>query len=131
MDDQPTCGKELARHAPLPAKLSELTAAVAEVLALHTKALDLTDVKARREYDVYQKLVREHRDAAAALHAIAHEMAGQRDLAMGRHDAKAMADPRNGEAFAAFVRLEGELVALLQNRIEKDQAMLAQMSPEP
>jgi len=36
-----TCGKGLAAHSSLPAKLGDLTDAVADVLEIHTTALDL------------------------------------------------------------------------------------------
>jgi hypothetical protein len=63
-DDQPTCGKGIAANAVLPAKLAELTAATAEVLERHTKALDLTDPAAREEREAYVALVRAHRAIA-------------------------------------------------------------------
>ena len=43
MDDQPTCGKGLAEHASLPAKLGELSSAMAKLLEFHQTTLDLTD----------------------------------------------------------------------------------------
>jgi hypothetical protein len=49
MDDQPTCGKGLAEHAVLPAKLGELIVSVAGVLEAHMPALDLTDAPFRSE----------------------------------------------------------------------------------
>ena len=127
MDEQPTCGKGLAENAGLPAKLAQLTDALAEVLELHTRALDLGDIKARREYDVYRKLSREHRDTAAALRATAHEMAGQRSLPMGRHETRTLTDHQAVEALETFVKLERELRALLDERIDRDQGMLDTM----
>ena len=50
MDEQQTCGKGLAEHSVLPAKLGELTAAIAAILEHHQTALDLTDENARKEY---------------------------------------------------------------------------------
>jgi hypothetical protein len=126
-NDPPTCGKGLAAHAPLPAKLAELTEAVADNLELHMQALDMTDDRSRREYDAYQSLVKAHRGAAWHLQSTASEMAGYRDLPMGRHDEKAMSDPKLGEAFERFVRREEELLALLQKRLEEDRSMLAAM----
>jgi hypothetical protein len=54
-------------------------------------------------------------------------MAGYRDLPMGRHDEKAMTAPVNAEAFEKFVTLEQELLALLQQRLARDQSMLGEM----
>ena len=57
-------------------KLSELTAAMAENLEVHQKALDLADENARTEHDVCVKLAQEHRSIAAKLQATAEHMAG-------------------------------------------------------
>lgn len=127
MDDQPTCGKGLAEHSALPAKLAELIAAMAEILELHQKTLDLTDENARREHGVYVSLAARLRAAASQLGTTAAEMAGHRDLPMGRHDETAMADPRLVESFAAFVRLEGELRDQLDAALQRDEAMLQGM----
>ena len=42
----------------------------------------------------------------------------------------AMADPAMGAAFERFVRLEEELLQLLQSRLEEDRAMLAALRDE-
>jgi hypothetical protein len=113
-DDQPTCGKGLAANAVLPAKLAELIAVTAEVLERHTKALDLTDPAAQEELDAYTELVRAHRAVAGELASLAQQMAGYRDLPMGRHDEAVMADPEGqAEAFQRLVAIERELLALL------------------
>jgi hypothetical protein len=127
MTEQRTCGQGLAEHSALPAKLGELTAAVAEILASHTKTLDLEDGNAREENRVYQKLVDDHRRTAAQLRATGEEMAGYRDLPMGRHDPQAVASPEVVGAFENFVKIEQELLALLRERAEQDQSMLSEM----
>ena len=124
-NDQPTCGKGLAANAVLPAKLAELTAATAEVLERHTRALDLTDPAAREELDAYTALVRVHRTIAGQLASLAQQMAGYRDLPMGRHDETAMADPKGqAEAFQRFVAIERELLALLSAKVEEEDQLL-------
>jgi hypothetical protein len=124
-DDQPTCGKGLAANAALPAKLAELTAATAAVLERHTKALDMTDPAAREEFDAYAALVRAHRTIAGELASLAQQMAGYRDLPMGRHDEAVMADPEGqAEAFQRFVAIERELLALLSVKVEEDEQLL-------
>src|SRR6266446_1023709 len=100
METQPTCGRGLAEHSVLPAKLGEWAAAVAENLTRHTEALDLTDESSSKERDAYL------------------------DLAMGRHDPKAMTSSRLRDSFEKFVRLEQELLGLLQKRVEQDRQML-------
>jgi hypothetical protein len=127
MADNPTCGQGLAEHSVLPAKLAELTAALAENLEVHMKALHRTDENSEREYGVYLKLVQEHRQIAALLEATAEEMAAARDLPMGRHDAKAMSSPAVVDAFERFVEVERELVGLFQERVRQDAKLLAEM----
>lgn len=128
MENQPTCGKGLAEHSLLPVTLGELMASVAENLEVHMRALDLSDPYSRQEYDAYSGLAKEHRKIAAELQAIARQMAGYRDLPMGPHDPEAMSAPRVSETFEKFVKLEEELVALLQKKVEQDRGMLSQMS---
>jgi hypothetical protein len=127
VDDQPTCGKGLAEHSALPAKLSELTAAMAGILERHQTALDLTDQNAREEFRAYVKLALEFRSIATDLRTTAEHMAGYRNLPMGRHDERMMAAPEAFDAFATFVRHEQELLALLQKALERDQEMLVAM----
>ena len=90
-------------------------------------ALDLTDERSRREYEVYRRLTEAHRQASHQLEAIGRQMAGYRELPMGRHDEKAMAAPAVVESFQRFVELEQELLTLLQRRLEHDRQMLVAM----
>jgi hypothetical protein len=91
MDEQQTCGKGLEQNAVLPAKLSELAAAMGAVLQAHIPSLDLTDERSLKEHGVYQRLVADFRQVAVQLEAIARQMGGSRDLPMGRHEVAAMA----------------------------------------
>jgi hypothetical protein len=110
-----TCGQGLAAHSVLPAKLAELVAAMAENLELHLEALDLTDEDALREHRVYLKLAEELRTSAAQLAAIGDQMAGQRDLPMGRHDERVMSSLEVIAAFDRFIATQQELADLLQS----------------
>jgi hypothetical protein len=129
MDEQPTCGKGLADNATLPARLGELTSALGSILEAHIPSLDLTDDHSRREREVYQDLAEELRRAGLRLETIARQMAGSRDLPMGRHEEAAMASPAVQHAFQRFVLLEQELLTMLQRRLEQDRHMLAAMRP--
>jgi hypothetical protein len=128
-DEQSTCGEGLAAHSGLPAKLGELTAAVADVLERHTAALDLEDENAKRERDIYLKLVAAHRQTAAELRSLAEQMAGCRDLPMARHDPDEIASPATADVFERFVEIEDELLALLQERLRQDRELLGEMRP--
>jgi hypothetical protein len=127
MDEQQTCGRGLAEHSALPARLAEVTEAMAGNLQAHMAALELDDEPARQEHAVYLRLAEEQRQAAGRLRAVASEMAAARDLPMGRHDAETMASPEVGDAFQRFVKAKQELLALLQGMVEQDRRMLAEM----
>lgn len=122
-----TCGKGLAENSALPEKLSELIAAIAGVLETHMKALDLTDENSRKEHEAYAELVRKRCETADRLAATAREMAGYRDMPMGRHGMEAMAGPEPLIAFERYVRVKRELFTLLQEALTEDEKMLAMM----
>jgi len=127
MAHQRTCGKGLADHAALTAKLGELAAAVADNLEVHMKSLDLEDEHARDEHDAYLELTQEHREIAAQLEATSKEMARYRDLPMGEHDPEVASSPEALGAFERLVKLEHELVTLLEQRAQRDQKLLVEM----
>jgi hypothetical protein len=131
MEDQPTCGKGLAAHSVIPQKLGELIASVARVLEVHMEALDLTDESSRIEHSAYAELAKDHREVATELIATASRMAGYRGLPMGKHDENVMSGQRSIEAFENFVKLERELLTLLQHRLEEDREMLVEMREAP
>jgi hypothetical protein len=122
-----TCGRGLAENAALPAQLGKLILGMGAILEAHIPLLDLTDQRSRKERDVYQRLVDDHRRAGLQLEAIALQMAGARDLPMGRHDEAAMASTEVQRAFQRFVELEEEILTMLQSRLEQDRRMLSAM----
>ena len=124
-----TCGQGLAASAPLPAALATIAASMAENLALHMTALDTIDPAARQEHATYAGLVREFLDIATRLAAAAGHMADARDLPMGRHDEKAMKEPRIRDTFRRMVDAEQDLRTLLDQRLVQDRQMLEQMPP--
>ena len=125
--EQPTCGKGLAENSILPRKLGQLISAMAQNLEVHSRALDLKDQNSRAEYDAYEELVKEIRQTATQLEKTANQMAGYRDLPMGRHDEKAMTHPRVREAFEQFLRQKQELLALLEQTAVRDNELLEMM----
>jgi hypothetical protein len=121
VEEQQTCGKGLAEHSAIPARMAELTEAMADNLRVHMQALELDDEPAREEHAVYLRLVEEQRQAAGRLRAVAAEMAAARDLPMGRHDAETMRSPEVGDAFRRFVEARDRLGELLGQLAEGDQ----------
>jgi hypothetical protein len=127
MAEERTCGLGLAEHAALPAKLAEVTEAMADNLQLHLTALALEDEAARAEHGLYLQLVEEQRQAAARLRLVGEEMAAARDLPMGRHDEQALASPAVAEAFRRFVQTRQELMEVVQASLELDRPLLAEL----
>lgn len=125
--EEQTCGTGLAQNSVLPAKLSEMTKALADVLEAHMQALDLSDENSQREHEIYEQIARGHREAAAQLEAVARDLADQRDLPMGQHDMEALAGGEQAEAFERYVRVKRELLELLNDTLTDDEAMLRAM----
>ena len=119
-----SCGPGLAERSTLPAKLSALSAAMADNLNEHQRTLDLTDNNARAEHDAYQAVASALREAATQLQQVAERMARYRDLPMARHDDGAMRSPEIRDAFVRFIEREQELSALLDTCLQQDRAML-------
>ena len=125
MSEQPTCGKGLAEHSVFPARFGELLAAMAQNLEVHLITLDPGDENTQPERNAYLSLARESRRVADELRVLAAEMISYRDLPMGRHDPAALSSPSIVAAFASFVKLERELLALVETSIERGEQMLA------
>lgn len=127
VEEQPTCGRGLAQTSVLPARFSEVIAALAENLELHMETLDMKDPNAKLEYNAYQRLAREYRTIASRLMATAVDMYGYYDLPMARHDEEKLANPKIAEAFMNFTRLEEELILLLKKHLTTDKKILAEI----
>jgi hypothetical protein len=125
--EEKTCGQGLAENSELPAKVGELMAAMSAALETHREALAPRDANSRREDEAYRELAQALRKVGDDLRAAATRMAGYRSLAMGKHDSAVLSAPRAVQALEKFVRMEGEIVALLQRRLVNDRWMLDQM----
>jgi hypothetical protein len=127
VDEQPTCGRGLAKNSVLPRYLANVISGMAENLAEHMPALDLSDTAARLEHDAYERLVGQLRRIAAELYVTSSEMAGYRDLPMGQHDEAAMARPAVREAFEEYVKHKQQLLTLLEQSAERHESILDMM----
>ena len=121
---QQTCGKGLAERSGIPATLAELIDALAANLETHMPAIDRSEESGRQEYEAYGRLHKELGEIARRLRETAHRMAGYGDLPMPRHDPEVMASPQVLEAFQTYVRIEEELITMLEQALLRDRAML-------
>ena len=124
MQEPRPCGQGLAERSALPARVSALTAAIADILETHQQTLDFTDDNAKAEYIAYQQLADDYRHLTFELRATADRMLGYQDLPMARHHTQAMLAPEIRGALANLVERERELAALLKTWGDEDQAML-------
>jgi hypothetical protein len=124
MSNDATCGRGIAEHAALPARLSSLLETVRLNLELHLGSLDPADEASRPEHDAYTTLVQEHREIAGRLRSLAALMASFRDLPMADHDPHVLGSPQVLAAFAALLTEQEQLVELLRGWIERDRARL-------
>jgi len=123
-DEQWTCGKGLAEHAKVPAKIADLLAALAENLRAHLPTIDTSARAGRTERDAYAHLSREYEAVAAHLAGTAERMRSYRDLPAAPHHEEALADHGPMAAFERFVTLEHELAELLAASAEHDRQLL-------
>jgi hypothetical protein len=128
--EQQTCGKGLAEHAIVVSTLGAFAAAMGENLEVHQEALDVSDESSRQELHAYVKLSAEFRCIATQLTAVAGQMAGYRDLPMGRHDPRAMATPAVLETFKNLVSVEQDLHNVLASLLERHHAILGAASSQ-
>ena len=125
MPEQATCGKGLAANATLPARLGDVVSAVADNLEAHMTALDPSDPVARVENEAYASLLARHRAIARELRALSAEMTRYRGLPPAPHDPEVMRGPTLREPFERLVETERELREHLDERIAREDEMLA------
>ena len=127
MEAPRTCGNGLAQRSALPARLSALAAAIADVLEGHQESLDPTDEHARTEQAANEAVIGDFRNLASQLRGVANRMASYRDLPPARHNqdaaAAAMRDP-----LVALVDSERQVLMVLENWIKEDASMLTVIS---
>jgi hypothetical protein len=124
MPEAQTCGQGLAQHAELPLLVGELMGSVADNLNAHLPGLVSTDENSEHEKRVYEHLAARLREAAAMLHAIGTEMAGQRDMPMGEHDLEALSSGEVLDALERMTRVEAQLLARVQKALTEHQSIL-------
>jgi hypothetical protein len=100
---------------------------MAKNLEVHMKALDLTDPNARMEFDAYERLIDELRQAAVQLQMTANEMSEYRNLPMGKHNLVTMTQPEVRDAFENFISHKQELLSLLEQTAQRDNQILEMM----
>ena len=127
MSESMSCGQGLASRATLPAALSEVAVALAEVLSCHERSVVSNDASSTAELQAYEVISARFRASASMLRSAAELMLGARGLPAARHDTAVLRSPENAAAFERFVASERELLALMQKALEQDGAILHSM----
>lgn len=126
VEAEPSCGRGVAQHSTVPAKIADLFAALAETLAAHRAMLVLSDPASKREDEVYGELAQIFEELASLTEKVAKDMARQRELPMGEHDMNAWGEPQV-RAFERFVTAQSRLLVLLRVAAERDEEVLRSM----
>jgi hypothetical protein len=124
MSEQQTCGKGLAEHAVLPAKIAAVATAMAAMFEQHRTSLDADEPSGRAEDDAYRTLAHDFRAIASMLETTAARMASYRDLPMATHDEAALSTAEAVATFEALINAERELLQQLQQSVEMYEQML-------
>jgi hypothetical protein len=123
-----TCGRGLAHHSAVPAKIADYLAALTEILRSHLPTIDTSEATGQAEWGAYRELADGYAGLADRLGTTAARMRGYRDLPAAPHHEEELADPVLMEVFAKFVDAETELATLLQKSADHDQAMLQNLA---
>jgi len=115
--EQPTCGQMMAGMAPIPAKLSEAAASVADMLEAHAALLG-KDKDSAAEAKGLRAFAKTHRAIAASLAKASEDDKKAASWPAAPHDmAKMMADPKLAEANKKMIEVHKELIAMFQKMV--------------
>jgi hypothetical protein len=121
----PSCGQMTASKAVLPAKMAELTTAVADMYDAHAAFMATDKSKeAMAEVEGLKKLALQHRELAAMFTKTSESMKGAAAWPVVAHDhTKMMADKKLMESMGKMLTTHKEMAALMQKEIAEMEAM--------
>ena len=125
--EQPTCGQMMAGMAPIPAKLSEAAAAVADMLEAHAALLG-KDKDSAVEAKGLRAFAKSHRAISASLAKASEDDKKAASWPAAPHDmAKKMADPKLAAANKKMIEVRKELIAMFQKMVDDMEAQNKKM----
>lgn len=125
MDDELTCGMELARNAGVPEKLGALMSHVAENLEAHARWVGTANDEAKREHDAMLAVAEGYKTMGEAGRAAAELMRSLEHLPAVRHDPSARDLPAFRAWMTTKIQLQREVAALLLEHAELSERALA------
>jgi len=124
MDEQETCGAELARDAEVPEKLGRLMSHVAHNLRAHATWVGTRTKEARLEHDALQQVAACYESISDAAGRTSAAMIAMRELPAAPHDPGAF----DRGAFACWMRekitMQRELAMLLLEHAASSETVL-------
>ncbi|MCU1231894.1 MAG: hypothetical protein JWO97_4778 [Acidobacteria bacterium] len=118
----------MAERATLPAKLAALMRALADVVAVHQRALDGREENAAKELAAYVHVEEALREAVTQLESAATQLSACRDLPPAPHDVSIVGGAAAAGAFKSFVDVEHETLELLRTTLDQDHNLLQMMT---
>ncbi|MGQ0506009.1 MAG: hypothetical protein ACT4TC_11905 [Myxococcaceae bacterium] len=126
--DEITCGQWMASKAPLPAKLGELMASIADNMDSHAKWTSASkDKNAKKEVEIVSKVAKTHRDLGTNYTRLSEEMTKHKDLPAVQHDPKAMDMAKMTEGMTKQIKLQREMAQMIIKDADEAEAHLNQM----
>jgi len=115
--EQPTCGQMISGMAPIPAKLSEGAASVADMMEAHA-ALMGKDKDSAAEAKGMRGIAKTHRAISASLLKASEEMKKAASWPAAPHDmAKMGSDPKLAAASQKVIDIHKEIIAMFQKMV--------------
>lgn len=127
VEEEPTCGQEMAASAEIPRRWQALMNHVALNMELHAAAVGSGSAANRDESAAMLVVAREYRSMADAAARAASAMTAMADLAPASHDPSGIDLPSLARWMRLKVAMQRELAALLIRHAEESEAALTQM----
>ena len=127
MNDESTCGEELANDAEVPELLSQLWDHVAQNLDTHAHWVGTDGEPARREHDCLRLIASEYRSIALAAERAAAIMRSMHDLPPAPHDPARVDRAALTRWMRRKIELQRTFAKLLLSQAEASEAAWNQM----
>ncbi|MGC4091881.1 MAG: hypothetical protein QM756_29165, partial [Polyangiaceae bacterium] len=127
MNDESTCGEELARDAEVPELLSQLWEHVAQNMEVHARWVGTDSDAARQEHDCLRLIASEYRSVALAAERAAVVMRSMHGLPAAPHDPSRLDRVAQMRWMRRKIDLQVEFAKLLLAHAEESQAVWNQL----
>jgi hypothetical protein len=127
MEDEPTCGQEMAASAEIPSRWQALMNHVALNMERHAAWVGTGSAANRDESAALLIVAQEYRSMADAAGRAAAAMTAMADLAPASHDASGVDRPSQARWMRLKIDMQRDLASLLIRHAEESEAALGQL----